>query len=121
MIHRPVVVCTRSPSTTRILRFGADQLVGTRSGWWIAGLITGIFLYFYGRAATLLLACMDDDGADTVAMVLAEAYAAPGGLPGLIAALAQCALAVLVGAIGEENTRATLNLQILNAEADTND
>jgi hypothetical protein len=30
------------------------------------------------RAATLLLACLDDDGADTVAIVLEEAHASSG-------------------------------------------
>jgi hypothetical protein len=41
------------------------------------------------RAATILLACMDDDGADTITATLDEAYAAPGGLQGLIASLAE--------------------------------
>ena len=73
------------------------------------------------RAATMLLAGMDDDGADTFNAALAEAYAAPGGLPGLLAALAETAATVLVVAIGVADARSTLNLQILNAEVDSDD
>jgi hypothetical protein len=49
------------------------------------------------RAATILLAGMDDNGSDMITAVLDEAYAAPGGLQRLIAPLALATLEVLIG------------------------
>ena len=67
------------------------------------------------RAATILLGCMDDDGSDTITATLDEAYAAPGGLQGLIAPLALVTLELLIGAVGEERARAALTEYLCRA------
>lgn len=66
------------------------------------------------RAARLLLAGLDDDPA-AAAAVLDEAHADPEhGLPGLLASLTEGMLELLVGTLGEDSARATLNLTLLN-------
>ncbi len=70
------------------------------------------------RAARLLLACLDSNGADEVVAVLDEADRAPGGVPGLIAALASGALELLVTSVGVDNARRSLSLALLDAQAD---
>ena len=73
------------------------------------------------RAAELLLACLDENGSDRVTAVLDEAHAAPGGLSGLIAALAGGTLELLISSVGEDNTRRTLQLSLLDAQVDGDD
>jgi hypothetical protein len=65
------------------------------------------------RAARLLLACLDHNP-DTVTAILDEANADPSGLPGLLSAMTSAVLEIMLGTVGEENTRATLNLTILD-------
>jgi hypothetical protein len=50
-----------------------------------------------------------------------EADSAPGGVSGLVAALASGTLELLLSAVGEENTRATLSMSLLDAQADSDD
>lgn len=66
------------------------------------------------RAATLLLAVLDDDLEGTT-RVLDEAHRAAGGLQGLIAALAAGTLELLLGTAGEDAARKTLELTLLDA------
>ena len=72
------------------------------------------------RAARLLLACMDGDGGMTHA-VLDEADATPTGLAGLVGALASAALELLIAAAGPDGARKTLEMSLLDAEADGDD
>jgi hypothetical protein len=64
------------------------------------------------RAATILLACLDDD-ADAVNQVLDEAHADPGGLHGLLAQLAAGCIE-LMGIAGEDGARKTLSMTLLD-------
>ena len=61
------------------------------------------------RAAQILLACLD------------ECDAAPGGLAGLVAALASGALELLIAAAGPDGARNTLNMSLLDAQVDGDD
>lgn len=67
-----------------------------------------------GRAARLLLAAFDDDET-AVNAVLDEANSAPGGLQGLIAALAAGVIELLIGVAGEDGARKTLAMTALDA------
>lgn len=69
------------------------------------------------RAATLLLAALDDDQTRMTA-VLDDAHDEPGGLPGLLAALVVATMELLVGTIGEDGARKTLNMTLLDAQLD---
>ncbi|NMD58971.1 UNVERIFIED_ORG: hypothetical protein FNL38_1011030 [Nocardia globerula] len=66
------------------------------------------------RAATLLLACLDNDE-DATIRILDGANRAPGGLQGLLAALAAAVIELLVGTVGEDGARKTLNMTLLDA------
>lgn len=66
------------------------------------------------RAATLLLACLDNDPAATT-RVLDDAHRAAGGLQGLIAALAAGTLELLIVNVGEDGARKTLTMTLLDA------
>ena len=72
------------------------------------------------RAAQILLACLDGDGAASHA-VMDECDAAPGGLAGLVAALASGALELLIAAAGPDGARKTLNMSLLDAQVDGDD
>lgn len=65
------------------------------------------------RAAHLLLACLDDD-ANTVDTILNTANREPGGLQGLLAALASGCIELLLGTAGEDGARKTLNMVLLD-------
>lgn len=65
------------------------------------------------RAAELLMACLDDDP-DTVTALLDAAHTSPRGLAGLLSALASGLLEVLIGTVGEDGTRKTLNMVLLD-------
>lgn len=65
------------------------------------------------RAASLLLACLDENKAETV-RILDDANRAPGGLQGLLAALAASTIELLIGTVGEDGARKTLNMTLLD-------
>lgn len=65
------------------------------------------------RAAELLMACLDDDP-DTVTALLDAANNTPGGLPGLLSAMASGLLELLIATVGEDGTRKTLNMILLD-------
>ncbi|MFV1358641.1 hypothetical protein [Mycolicibacterium fortuitum] len=65
------------------------------------------------RAAHLLLACLDDDG-DTVDTILNAANREPGGLQGLLAALASGCIELMMSTAGEDGARKTLNMILLD-------
>lgn len=66
------------------------------------------------RAASLLLACLDGTP-DDVTSILDDAHTAPGGLPGLLAAMTSAVAELLVGTLGEDGARKTLNMVLLDA------
>lgn len=65
------------------------------------------------RAAELLMACLDGD-AQTVNTLLDAADTAPGGLPGLLSAMTSALLELLTTTVGEDGTRKTLNMVLLD-------
>ncbi|MBM4653533.1 hypothetical protein GS462_24415 [Rhodococcus hoagii] len=70
------------------------------------------------RAASLLLACLDGTP-DDATRVLDDAHAAPGGLPCLLAAMTSAVAELLVGTLGEDGARKTLNMVLLDASMST--